>query len=75
MSHHDSPPPASIHVAGIGNALVDVLASAPEELIDELGLVKGVGPAKLAAYGEDFLKIILAHAGEPALGATTEPFG
>lgn len=41
MSHHDSPPPASIHVAGIGNALVDVLASAPEELIDELGLVKG----------------------------------
>lgn len=41
MSHHDSPSPASIDVAGIGNALVDVLASAPESLIVELDLAKG----------------------------------
>ena len=41
MSTHDSRSPASVHVAGIGNALVDVLAAAPESLIVELGLAKG----------------------------------
>ena len=41
MTTHDSRTPASVHVAGIGNALVDVLATAPESLIVELGLAKG----------------------------------
>ena len=41
MSTHDFRSPASVHVAGIGNALVDVLAAAPESLIVELGLAKG----------------------------------
>ena len=45
------------------------------QTLHELSHVSGVGERKLAAYGEDFLKVILAHAGEPVMDATTEPLG
>jgi sugar/nucleoside kinase (ribokinase family) len=37
----DLPAPATIDVVGFGNALVDVLAHAPEAFLDEQGLAKG----------------------------------
>ncbi len=36
-----SSPPTALDVLGLGNAIVDVLAYAPDSLLDELGLVKG----------------------------------
>jgi ATP-dependent DNA helicase RecQ len=64
------PPYVVFHDATLA-AMVERL---PQTLA-ELAHISGVGERKLAAYGEDFLKVILAHAGEPVLDATTEPFG
>ena len=45
--------------------------------LEELAHISGVGERKLAAYGADFLRVILAHAGtpdadEPATGTAVE---
>ena len=64
------PPYVVFHDATLA-AIVD---NRPRTL-QELSHISGVGERKLAAYGEDFLKVILAHAGEPVMDATTEPLG
>lgn len=62
MSHH----PPDIDVLAVGNALVDVLASAEEELIDELGLTKGT----MALIDEPRMEVIYG-----AMGPGTEVSG
>ena len=40
--------------------LSEMIARRPQTL-DEFALISGIGERKLAAYGEDFLQVILAH--------------
>ncbi len=51
--------------------LAEMVARRPRTL-DELAHISGVGKRKLAAYGEDFLEVILAHPIKAIKG--TQPF-
>jgi ATP-dependent DNA helicase RecQ len=64
------PPYVVFHDATLA-AMVERL---PQTLA-ELAHISGVGERKLAAYGEDFLKVISAHTGGLVMDATAEPVG
>jgi len=64
------PPYVVFHDATLA-AMVERL---PQTLA-ELAHISGVGERKLAAYGEDFLKVISAHTDGLVMDATTEPVG
>ncbi|MCL4316415.1 MAG: DNA helicase RecQ [Gammaproteobacteria bacterium] len=56
--------------------LTEMIARCPQTL-EELAHISGIGERKLAAYGEDFLEVILAHAREdgkdtPVTGTAAE---
>ncbi len=51
--------------------LAEMVERRPQTL-DELAHVSGVGERKLAAYGEEFLGLILAHGRQPRADATAE---
>ncbi|PWV59280.1 DNA helicase RecQ [Plasticicumulans acidivorans] len=52
--------------------LVEMIERAPRSLA-ELGTVSGVGHKKLERYGEDFLAVLLEHAGVEAPAASVSP--